>query len=281
VTTAGDIAAPAVRPAFGPLRTARASRRRSWLGFWDSPWLSLVSPALLLLAWWWVTKAGLFSAQLLVPPGQVFQTFLDLIGTGELQDNLGISLFRLFAGFAGGAVLGIAFGVLMALSPAIERYTAPLFQLLRQLPTVALIPMFILIFGVGESFKVFIVMKATFFVVALATYDGVKNIPAGFFDVSRLYQLSLWAKFRTILFPATVPALLTGVRIGLSRSWLVLVGAELLAAESGIGQMMEMARQIFRLDIVMVGVLLTGVIGFALDRSLRLLEWWLVSWRRA
>ena len=116
---------------------------------------------------------------------------------------------------------------------------------------------------------------------ALATYDGIKNIPSGYFDVSALYQLSAWTRFRDILFPAIVPALLTGVRIGLSRSWLVLVGAELLAAESGIGQMMEMSRQIFRMDVVMVGVILTGGIGFALDRGLRLLEWRLVRWKRA
>jgi sulfonate transport system permease protein len=256
-------------------------RPRSVASYLDNPWFSLVSPAALLFVWWWVTKAGIFSPQLLVSPGQVAASFFDLVESGELQDNLGISLFRLFTGFAGGAVLGIAFGVLIALSLTAERYTAPLFQLLRQLPTVALIPMFILIFGVGESFKIFIVMKATFFVVALATYDGIKNIPSGYFDVSALYRLSPWTRFRAILFPAIVPALLTGMRIGLSRSWLVLVGAELLAAESGIGQMMEMARQIFRMDVVMVGVIVTGVIGFALDRGLRLLEWLLVRWKRA
>jgi sulfonate transport system permease protein len=236
---------------------------------------------LILLAWWWTTEAGVFPPQVLVPPGQVWQTFIDLLGDGELQDHVGVSLVRLFTGFSAGAVLGMGFGALIALSPAAERYTAPLFQLLRQLPTVALIPIFILIFGVGETFKVFIVMKATFFVVALSAYDGIRNIPAGYFDVGRLYKLSPWERFRAILFPASLPALLTGIRIGLSRSWLVLVGAELLAAESGIGQMMEMSRQIFRMDVVMVGVILTGIIGFVLDRGLRLLEWSLTRWRRA
>jgi sulfonate transport system permease protein len=267
----------------GSRRTAilRPSPRKSLDTLLDKGWVSFVSPALLLFVWWWTTRAGIFSEQILVPPGQVMAAFNELVRSGELQANLGISMYRLFLGFGAGAVLGIAFGVLIALSPAAESFTAPLFQVLRQLPTVALIPMFILIFGVGESFKILIVMKATFFVIALATYDGIRNIPSAYFDVGRLYRLSPWGRFRNILFPAIVPALLTGVRIGLSRSWLILVGAELLAAESGIGQMMEMSRQIFRMDIVMVGVILTGVIGFALDRGLRLLERWLVRWQRA
>lgn len=259
---------------------AKAKRRRfsAWL---DAPWVALVSPLALLLAWWWVTANGHFSPQLLVSPEQVIQAFLELMATGELEDHLYVSLGRLFGGFAAGAVLGVFFGILIALSDTAERYTAPLFQFLRQLPTVALIPMFILIFGVGEAFKIFIVIKATFFVVALAAHDGIRNIPKGYFDVSALYNLSFWDKFRAILFPAAVPSLLTGVRIGLSRSWMILVGAELLAAENGLGQMMEMSRQMFRMDVVMVGVILTGVIGFTLDRGLRLLEWWLMRWRRA
>jgi sulfonate transport system permease protein len=267
------------------IRAARHIKRKiarpSFSRLLDAPWVGLVSPLLLLFAWWWVTKTELFSQQLLVSPGQVLQTAIDLAQDGELANHVSISLVRLFTGFSAGAVLGIGFGALMALSNTVERYTAPLFQVLRQLPTVALIPMFILIFGVGETFKISIVMKATFFVVALATYDGIRNIPKGYFDVGRLYRLPVQTRFCAILFPAAVPALLTGIRIGLSRSWLVLVGAELLAAESGIGQMMEMSRQIFRMDVVMVGVILTGLIGFLLDRSLRTLEWWLMRWRRA
>jgi sulfonate transport system permease protein len=259
----------------------RDGRRRQFSAWLNAPWIALVSPLTLFFAWWWVTENGHFSPQLLVSPGQVTQAFLDLMATGELEDHLYVSLARLFGGFAAGAVLGVLFGMLIALSDTAERYTAPLFQFLRQLPTVALIPMFILIFGVGESFKIFIVIKATFFVVALAAHDGIRNIPKGYFDVSALYNLSFWDKFHAILFPAAVPSLLTGIRIGLSRSWMILVGAELLAAENGLGQMMEMSRQMFRMDVVMVGVILTGVIGFSLDRSLRLLGWWLMRWRRA
>jgi sulfonate transport system permease protein len=260
---------------------AKAKGRRRFSAWLDAPWVAMVSPLTLLFVWWWVTETGHFSPQLLVSPAQVVQAFLDLMATGELEDNLYISLMRLFGGFAAGATLGVAFGVCIALSDTAERYTAPLFQFLRQLPTVALIPMFILIFGVGESFKIFIVIKASFLVVALAAHDGVRNIPKGYFDVSALYNLSFWDKFRAIIFPAAVPSLLTGIRIGLSRSWMVLVGAELLAAESGLGQLMEMSRQMFRMDVVMVGVILTGVIGFTLDRGLRLGEWWLMRWRRA
>ena len=259
----------------------KAKRRRHFSAWLDAHWVALVSPLALLFLWWWVTENGHFSPQLLVPPGQVVQAFLGLMATGELEDHLYVSLGRLFGGFAVGAVLGVLFGVCIALSDTAERYTAPLFQFLRQLPTVALIPMFILIFGVGETFKIFIVIKATFFVVALAAHDGIRNIPKGYFDVSALYNLSFWDKFRAILFPAAVPSLLIGIRIGLSRSWMILVGAELLAAENGLGQMMEMSRQMFRMDVVMVGVILTGIIGFLLDRGLRLLEWWLMRWRRA
>jgi sulfonate transport system permease protein len=97
--------------------------------------------------------------------------------------------------------------------------------------------------------------------------------------VGRAFRLRPWAQFRHIIFPATVPPILTGVRTALGRSWMVLVAVELLAAETGIGQMMEVGRQMLRLDIVMVGVIITGVIGFSLDRGFRLLEQTLLPWK--
>jgi sulfonate transport system permease protein len=256
---------------------ARPGPVARWLAWRWSAW---TSPLLLLAVWSLATWLDWAPDQILVSPLQVLHTTWELIESGELQQHLEISLLRLGGGFAIGAVTGIAFGLLLGLSPALRAYTAPSFNVLRQLPSVALIPLFILLFGIGESFKIFIVVKATFFIVALAVHDAVAGLSERYIEVARIYGFTRLQQVRRVVLPAIVPATLTGVRIALSRSWMVLVGAELLAADSGLGQMMEMARQMFRLDVVMVGVVLTGAIGFALDRGLRWLEAHLMRWQR-
>lgn len=252
-----------------------------WLQrFVRSSWSVWASPLALLLLWTAATTFEWMPAHILMSPWQVLLTAADLAESGELGQHLGISLFRLLAGFGLGASAGLAFGVVLGLSPALRSYVDPTFNVLRQLPTVALIPLFILLFGIGESFKVFIVAKASFFIVALAVHDAIRNLSQRYFEVAHVYCFSRWQRIRLIVLPAIVPAALTGMRIALSRSWMVLVGAELLAADSGLGQMMEMGRQMFRLDVVMVGVVLTGVIGFGLDRACHALESRLMRWKR-
>jgi sulfonate transport system permease protein len=270
---------PAHAPSSASTRPARSKRGpvARWLAWRWSAW---TSPLLLLALWSVATWLDWAPDQILVSPLQVLHTAWELAETGELQQHLEISLLRLGGGFAIGAIGGIAFGLLLGLSKGLRAYTAPTFHVLRQLPSVALIPLFILLFGIGESFKIFIVVKATFFIVALAVHDAVAGLSERYIEVARIYGFTRWQQVRRVVLPAIVPATLTGVRIALSRSWMVLVGAELLAADSGLGQMMEMARQMFRLDIVMVGVVLTGAIGFALDRGLRWLEAHLMRWQR-
>lgn len=237
------------------------------------------SPLLLLLAWFVVARAGWFPPQLLVPPAEVWASFKDLLASGELREHVANSLSRLAIGFSIGALGGLLFGTAMALSTTVEAYCAPLFHTLRQVPSIALIPMFILFFGVEETFKVLIVTKAAFFPVALAASEGVKGIPRGYFEVASVYRLPLWSLLRDVAFPAAAPPIVTGLRISLSRAWMVLVAAELLAADSGLGQMIELSRQMLRIDIVMVGVVVTGAIGFVLDFAFRLLEKRLLRWR--
>lgn len=238
-----------------------------------------LSPLAVLLAWALVANAGWYPPQLLVPPQHVYEAFIELLGSGELREHLQNSLGRLTIGFAIGAGSGLLFGTAMALSKNVEAYCAPLFHTLRQIPSIALIPMFILFFGVEETFKVLIVTKAAFFPVALAASEGVKGIPRSYFDVAAVYRLPLWSLLKDVAFPAAAPPIVTGLRISLSRAWMVLVAAELLAADSGLGQMIEMSRQMMRIDIVMVGVLVTGLVGFILDYGFRLLEKRLFRWK--
>lgn len=237
------------------------------------------SPLALLVAWALVAQAGWYPPQLLVPPLQVYEAFVELLGSGELREHLQNSLSRLAIGFSLGALGGLLFGTAMALSKQVEAYCAPLFHTLRQIPSIALIPMFILFFGVEETFKILIVVKAAFFPVALATSEGVKGIPRSYFDVAAVYRLPLWSLLKDVAFPAAAPPIVTGLRISLSRSWMVLVAAELLAADSGLGQLIELSRQMMRIDIVMVGVVVTGLVGFTLDYGFRLLEKHLFRWK--
>jgi sulfonate transport system permease protein len=241
--------------------------------------LVAVSPLLLLAVWIGLCWSHVFPEQILVSPWQVFEAGHDLFETGELGQHLQNSLHRLLLGFVLGGALGLAFGILMGGIKAVERLCAPTFHTFRQIPTIAFIPLLILIFGVEETFKIVVVAQAAFFPVTVATIEAVKGIPRSYFDVAQVYRLSYVQWVSHIVLPATVPPILTGFRISLGRSWMVLVAAELLAAESGIGQMMEMGRQMFRIDVVMVGVILTGVIGFTLDWGFRALESHLIQWK--
>jgi sulfonate transport system permease protein len=241
--------------------------------------LFFLSPLLLVVVWGLVCRAGLFPEQILVSPLVVYESAMELWHSGELPMHLELSLFRLVSGFAIGASIGLVAGVIVALSKTAENLFSPLLNAVRQVPTIAFIPVLVLLFGVEETFKIIIVAKAAFFPVWLATYDAVRGISRNHFEVARVFKVRLHHLIIRIVLPATVPPVLTGLRLGLNRAWLVLIVAELLAADSGVGQMMELGRQMFRIDIVMVGVVVTGLIGFTLDFGFRTLEKQLVRWK--
>jgi len=236
---------------------------------------------ILVAAWQAASSAGLFPPQVLVPPVEVANTLAELVSNGELARHLGQSLVRLAAGFSIGAAAGLLFGAAIALSRWTEALFAPLFLALRQVPVLAFLPLLVLFLGIEETLKIVIVAVAAFFPVALATFDGVRGVPRGWFEVARLYRTPLVPFLARILLPATLPPVLTGLRIALTRAWLVLVAAELLAADSGLGQMMEMGRQLFRIDVVLAGVIVSGLVGFVLDRGAKQIERRATRWRTA
>ena len=241
--------------------------------------IALASPLAVILLWALVTASQWVPGEMLVSPLKVVAAAVELWENGELQEHLHKSLWRLSLGFFAGAGLGLVFGVLMGLFKSVEDYCGAFFNAFRQVPSIAFIPMLILIFGIDETFKIVIVAKAAFFPVALASSDSVKGMPKSYFEVAKVYRCPVWPLVKRVVIPATVPQILVGLRLSLSRSWMVLVAAELMAADSGVGQMMEWGRQMFRMDIVVVGVFITGFIGFALDCGFKWLESRLVKWK--
>lgn len=256
ITRPAPVPAPAVLD--HPLRAPR-----KWL-------LAQLLPTLIIIAGWSaLSLSGLFPSQIVVPPQTLWRTFLQLWASGQLPADLEGSLGRLAVGYSIGAAAGVALGAIMGLSSQGRAFLMPSFHVLRQLPTIALIPAFIMLFGVGETVKIILVAKATALPVALATFEGIRGIPRVYFDIGKIFRVGRAALLTKVVAPAVIPSAITGMRVALSRSWMVLVGAELMIADSGLGQMMEWGRQAFRIDMVLVGVVLTGLIGFVLDKGFR------------
>lgn len=246
---------------------------------WRPVAIAASGPLILFTLWWTLANSGRFAAQIIVPPLEIWAALLELFASGELLMHLQGSFGRLASGFALGSAAGLLAGTLMAVSRHVEAACAPMFNAVRQVPSIAFIPMLILIFGIGETFKILIVAKAAFFAIALATFEGVRNVSSRDLEVAHLFRLGPFATVRYVLAPAALPDLLTGIRLGLGRAWGVLVAAELFAADIGIGQMMEAGRQMFRLDVVFLGVIVTGLVGYVFDRGLQRLQTRLAPWR--
>jgi sulfonate transport system permease protein len=234
--------------------------------------LFALSPLLLLAAWELVSELQLFPPEILVPPHQVFATFVELLQDGELTTDLWASAQRLALGFFAGSFLGLVFGLVLGLFPIAERFSGLVFHILRQVPTVALVPLFILLLGIQETFKIVMIGFAAFFPVALNTIDGIRDVPRPFREVAAVLRFDTWSMVRRVMLPGALPSIVTGLRLALSRSWMMLVAGELFASNAGIGHLMDWGRQLFQIDVVMVGVVITGIVGFALDGVLKSVE---------
>jgi sulfonate transport system permease protein len=238
-------------------------------------------PLAVLGVWGAVIGQHIVSRHVLVSPLDVLTAFGELWSSGELRRHLSRSLARLVMGFAIGGALGLTIGIAMGVSERTESYIGPTFHAVRQIPSIALIPAFILILGVDESLKIVLVAKASLFPIALAALHGVKQISRAYLEVASVHRVPRAVLLWRLVIPSATPPIVAGARIALGRSWLILVASELMAADSGVGQMMEMGRQMFRMDVVMVGVLLTGGIGLFLDGGVRAVERLVGAWRRA
>ena len=242
------------------------------------PWLV---PTLLLIAWFLLAKVGWISSRVFPAPWEVFQAALSLANSGELWKHLGISASRAGMGFLIGGSIGFAFGLSNGLYPLAEKLLDSSVQMIRTVPHLSLIPLVIIWFGIDEEAKIFLVALGVFFPIYINTFHGVRTVDPQLVQMARVYGLTGFGLFREVIFPASLPSILVGVRYALGVMWLSLIVAETIATTSGIGYLAMNAREFMQTDVVLVAILLYSLLGKLADSLARRLEEKLLRWHPA
>lgn len=240
-----------------------------------APWLI---PVALLLSWQLFSVTGWISGNILPSPLEVITAAVAASASGELWENIWVSTWRALFGLLLGGGIGLILGLLNGIYPFAERHLDATVQMLRNIPHLALIPIVILWFGVGEEGKIFLVAVGVFFPIYINTYHGIRSVDKGLIEMGRVYRLSDWNLFSKVILKGALPSILVGVRYSLGVMWLTLIVAETVAASSGIGYMAMNAREFMQLDIVVLAILLYAVLGKLADSLAKLLESRLLKW---
>ena len=243
-----------------------------------APW---ALPITLLIVWQVSAQVGWLSSRILPEPWAVGRAFVALAASGELWTHLAASLWRAASGFAIGAGLGLLLGLLTGSVRKAETALDTTLQMIRNIPALALIPLVILWFGIDETAKLFLLAVGVFFPVYLNTFHGIRSADQGLVEMARSYGLAGWPLYRDVILPGAMPSILVGVRFSLGLVWVLLIVAETLSAQAGIGYMTMNAREFLQTDVVLVGILLYALLGKAADFLSRLLERHFLGWNPA
>lgn len=238
-----------------------------------------LSPLVLLLLWELGSRTGIIPERTLAAPSAVLGTLFELLLSGELTFNLLISFARAAAGLAIGVALGILLGLIAGLSRPGEVAIDPLMQIKRTIPALALTPLFIVWFGIGETPKIALIAFATIFPVYLNLYSGIRAVDVRLLDAAKSFGLSRIEQVWHVILPGALPSLLVGLRYSLSVSILVLVVAEQVNASAGLGFLINNARDFLRTDIIVVCLMIYALLGLGADWLVRAIENRALAWR--
>jgi NitT/TauT family transport system permease protein len=242
--------------------------------------LLIASPWVLVVALWYaVAYSGLVNPALVPTPHQVAAKFWELLTTARLPLDILMSTQRVFVGVVLGIALAVPVGFVLGWYRDVRRFIDPLLNFFRALPPIALIPLVIVYFGIGEPAKIVILFYASFFAGVIVMYEGIAQISPIYVRVSRTLGATDGEIFRKVIVPLTVPHLLTALRVALGVAWATLVASELIAAQQGLGALIQNASSFFQLDIIYVGIICIGLIALAMDLALRALTRRLVAWQ--
>lgn len=251
-------------------------------------WIRISSLVGFFVLWEIISRAGLVDyligkplGFLILPaPSSVLLTFEKLIRSGELAAHVSISLYRALMGFFLGAIIAVPHGILIAWFRTVEDLTNPLVELFRPIPAVALIPVAILWFGIGNVSKIVIIAFACYFPIILNTISGVRQVDVNLLKVARLFGANRMQTLTKIILPSALPFIMTGLRLGLAVALILLIVTEMIGANSGLGVMIVEAEHTFKTEKMFVGIFTIGFIGFFLNEVMVLVERRMTRWKR-
>jgi sulfonate transport system permease protein len=259
-------------------RVVPPSERATWYGGRHHRLLSWLAPLAFLVLWELLSRTKVLPPQVLPAPSKVFGTAQKLQARGELWHHVLVSLQRVLVGFTVGTTIGLALGVLVGLFRLADALFDRTLQMIRAIPFLALTPLVIVWFGVGESGKVFLVALGVTFPVYLNTVLGIRQVDPKLVEMSRVVGLNRARLVRDTVLPGALPSILNGVRLGLTTSWLALVIAETLGASAGIGFLSNNAREFLQTDIQVLVIIIYAAIGVVADLIARVLERRMLAW---
>jgi sulfonate transport system permease protein len=239
------------------------------------PWLV---PVTLIVAWQIASSLGWMSTRVLPAPLAVITAAWTLAESGELWVHVQVSAVRALSGLAIGGGLGLLLGLLTGSVRFFETLLDSTIQMVRNIPALAMIPLVILWFGIDESAKLFLIAVSVFFPIYLNTFHGIRNVDPGLIEMGRTYGLTRWQLYTQIILPGALSSILVGLRFSLGLMWVILIVAETISAQAGIGYLTMNAREFLQTDIVLVGILLYALLGKLADMFAKGLERYWLRW---
>ncbi|MBB3541991.1 MULTISPECIES: aliphatic sulfonate ABC transporter permease SsuC [unclassified Rhizobium] len=240
--------------------------------------LPFLVPVAIIAVWQLASSAGWISSRIMPSPADVAVAFWSTTATGQLPHDILVSAGRAFAGLLVGGSIGFLLGIANGVSKISEQLTDTTLQMLRTIPHLAMIPLVILWFGIGEESKLFLTSLGVLFPIYLNTYHGVRNVDRDLIEMGRVYGMRGWTLFRKVIFPGALPSIFVGLRYALGIMWLTLIVSESIAASSGIGHMANNAREFMMTDIVVLALVIYAILGKLADVVARALERRALKW---
>ena len=220
---------------------------------------------IILLLWKITNYLGIWSDYILPSPEKVYSTFLNMISDGSIFINVYASMKRVLIGFAISTAIGVPLGIFFGIYSGVYEYFKSLINFLRNTPPLALIPMLILWIGIGEESKIIIIVLASFFPIFTSTLKGIKNCDSKLIEVGRVFEFSKLQIIFKIIIPNAILDIAVGLKLALGYSFRAIIGAELVAASSGLGYLISDGKEMSRTDVVIVGIIVIGLLGIITD----------------